>query len=131
MHVPSPPPPRPPTPSGFIVSQQQGQIKSQQGHLNLDILPQVQGQCSNMLLQPLHQYSSQGQVQVQRIQDNLLSHLSNWNKKNKVLFHNNVVIYKLVMRHYNQFTGQQLSQGHVQVPGQQQPYENLIEQQGQ
>ena len=63
MYVSSPPPL--PTSSRSIVSQQQGQIQSQQGHLNLDILSQVQGQCSNVLLQPLHQHPSQGQVQVQ------------------------------------------------------------------
>ena len=66
VHVSSPPPPPPPpTPSRFIVGQEQGQIQSQQGHLNLDILLQVQGQCSNVSLQPLHQHPSQGQLQVQ------------------------------------------------------------------
>ena len=130
MHVSSPPPP-PPTPSGFIVGQQQGQIQSQQGHLNLDILPQVQGQCSNVSLQPLHQHPSQGQLQVQSHVSRQFTVTSVQPEQKQLDFipqqcsnlqGSNVLLQPM---------HQQLSQSHIQVPGQQHPYGNLLEQQGQ
>ena len=83
VHVSSPPPPSP-TPSGFIVSQQQGQIQSQQGHLNLDILlfylkfkdnvPMCRyNHCTSILHKA--NFKCKGMFQ-----DNLLSHLSNQNR---------------------------------------------------
>ena len=78
-----------------------------------------------MLLQPLHQHPSQGQVQVSR-QFSVTSIQPEQEQQGFIpQQHSNLQVSNALLQPMHQ----QLSQGYVQVPGQ--PYGNLLEQQEQ